>query len=161
PGALSDARPNNILAPYWADLDGTGADGIRVATISRDSRDWIVVEWRVKLYGTDQALHFQAWIGTGTDEAVRFAYDPGALPHGAKAFAIGAKNALGKGQLLTAEPSTDYAVKTSGSRPGGTLDYTVRVQGMAPADAQLVTSMTSEGVPGVTVVQAKLRVVSP
>jgi subtilisin family serine protease len=162
PNAVSDNRPNNILAPYWADLDGTGADGIRVATVNSDGLDWIVVEWKVKLYGTDQAEHFQAWIAAGVNEKVRFAYDPAALPQGAKVFAVGAENALGKGELLAKQPSADMAVKTTGSRPGGTLDYTVTVRGLAPgADAAVVTSMTSEGVPGVTMVQAKLKVVSP
>lgn len=162
PGGTSDARPNNILAPYWADLDGTGQDGIRVANVAADGREWIVVEWRVKVYGTEKAQHFQAWIATGNTEQVRFAYDPDALAGGAKLFAVGAENALGKGVFVKDEPTSDYAVKTSGSRPGGTLDYSVTVRGLIPGgDGAVVTTMTSEGVPGETIVQTRLKVVSP
>lgn len=160
PSGVSETRPNNVLAPYWADLDGTGAAGIRVATVQAEGREWVVVEWRVKLFGTDQEQHFQAWLGTGDSERIRFAYDEAALPNGAKAFAVGAENALGKGELQSVAPGPDLAVKTTGSRPGGTVDYSLTVTGVAPsADAALVTSMTSDGVPGTTIVQTKLPVI--
>ena len=35
------AKPNGVLAPYWTDLDGTGAPGIRVASLgSTGQRGW-------------------------------------------------------------------------------------------------------------------------
>ena len=34
PAGPDPARPNNILAPFWTDLDGTGAPGIFAATVS-------------------------------------------------------------------------------------------------------------------------------
>ena len=45
------ARPNNVLAPFWTDLDGTGAPGI-LAVLTDGVSDWIVVEWRVNVFGT-------------------------------------------------------------------------------------------------------------
>ena len=50
------ARPNNVLAPFWTDLDGTAAEGIRLALIEdQDTGDaWIVVEWQVNVYRHDQ-----------------------------------------------------------------------------------------------------------
>ncbi len=159
PAVLGRERPNNVLAPYWADLDGTGADGIRVARVQAEGREWIVVEWRVNLYGTEQGQHFQAWIATGDAERIRFAYDAAALPSGARTFAVGAENALGKGELITTAPAADVAVRSAGGSPGGTLDYRLTVTGMFPtANASVTTSMRSEGVPGTTVRQTKLGV---
>jgi hypothetical protein len=162
PAALSKDRPNNVLAPYWADLDGTGADGIRVATVQSEGREWIVVEWRVNLYGTTQTQHFQAWLATGAQENIRFAYDADALPAGAKTFAVGAENAVGKGELVSVAPSSDLKIASSGGRPGGKLDYAVTVTGVFPgAHAAVTTSMRSEGVPGTTLNKVKFGVVTP
>jgi hypothetical protein len=162
PSAPTEDRPNNILAPYWADLDGTGADGIRVATVQSEGREWIVVEWRLKLHGTDQAHHFQAWLATGGEERIRFAYDAAALPSGAKSFAVGAENALGKGELVSVAPTSDLSVTSSLGRPGGKLDYSVTVTGGFPtAHAAVTTSMRGDGVPGTTVKQVSVGVRAP
>ncbi len=162
PGGLDKNRPNNILAPYWADLDGTAAEGIKVATSTVDGREWIVAEWRVKVYGTEVRQQFQVWIATGEREEIRFAYDPDALPSGDIKFAVGAENALGKGELLTSRPDKDLVVRSAGGRPGGVLRFGVTVTGLAPADDHLLTaSMTSDGVPGTTLVRTKLGVSAP
>ncbi|WP_203912092.1 S8 family serine peptidase [Rhizocola hellebori] len=162
PTEVTKDRPNNVLAPYWADLDGTGADGIRVATVQSEGKTWIVVEWQVNLYGTDQTQVFQAWLATGAQESVRFAYDADALPNGAKTFAVGAENALGKGELVSVAPSNDVAVASSGGRPGGMLDFSVTVTGVLPAaHAAVTTSMRSDGVPGTTLKQVKFGVDAP
>ncbi|HEX6685359.1 MAG TPA: S8 family serine peptidase [Candidatus Limnocylindrales bacterium] len=162
PLKAGDERPNNLLAPYWTDLDGTGEQGVRVANVQQDGHGWLVVDWHVKHYGIGRKAHFQLWIGTGDTERIRFAYDAKALPGGAKQFAVGAENALGAGVLRSDEPSADIAVTTSGFQPGGTLEYTVPVQGVAPsAAASFSTSMNSPGVPGTTIVHTKLAVVSP
>ena len=44
--------PNNFLAPFWTDLDGTGAPGIFIATLTDGVDDWIVVESRLNVFGT-------------------------------------------------------------------------------------------------------------
>jgi hypothetical protein len=161
PSKADDERPNNLLAPYWSDLDGTGEEGVRVSTVDRDQRTWIVVEWHVKRYGTEDKTHFQLWIASGENEVARFAYDEKALPSGA--FSFGAENALGAGVLRAgAQPSADLLVTSRGFRPGGMLEFTIPVRGGAlSASASFTTSMTSQGVPGTTIVRTGLPVVSP
>ena len=34
PAGPDPARPNNVLAPFWTDLDGTGAPGILATVLS-------------------------------------------------------------------------------------------------------------------------------
>ncbi len=59
------ARPNNVLAPYWTDLDGTGAPGIYAAIISDSDtgESWFVSEWQVNVFGTTELKTSQLWIG--------------------------------------------------------------------------------------------------
>ncbi|GHJ46470.1 peptidase S8 [Catellatospora sp. TT07R-123] len=159
PKSAEAARPNNVLAPYWADLDGSAAEGVRVAEVDRDGRKWIVVEWRVNRFGTEDGQRFQAWLAEGDQEDVRFAYDAKELPGGAAVFAVGAENALGKGVLSTDAPKADRAVVSTGGHPGGVASYTVTLRGVTPADGTLVTTMTSPDVPGTTVVRNHLPVV--
>lgn len=154
PDGATEVRPNNVVAPYWADLDGTGEPGVRVAKVEDGGQRWIVVDFQLKRYGTEEKVRFQAWLATGDEERIRFAYDATDEP-----AVIGAENALGQGDLALRPARSDYAVTSSGSRPGGTLDYTITVRGLHSAsDSSFTTSMTSDGVPGTTVVRTRLPV---
>src|SRR6185312_14909126 len=60
-----DTPPNGVLAPYWTDLDGSSADGIRANVLTDGVNSWIVVEWKVHLYGDltpAGARSMQVWI---------------------------------------------------------------------------------------------------
>ena len=63
PTGPDPAPPNNMLAPFWTDLDGTGADGIYVAVLTDGVDTWIVIEHQVNVFGTTSNRHFQVWIG--------------------------------------------------------------------------------------------------
>ena len=81
PQTLPDpARPNGVLAPFWTDLDGTGAPGIFIAVLTDGVNTWIVVESRLNVFGTTSQRVFQAWIGVNGTEDITFAYDPANLP---------------------------------------------------------------------------------
>lgn len=91
PGA---ARPNNVLAPFWTDLDGTGAPGIYLTTLTDGVKTWVVVEWRVNVFGTSSLRTFQLWIGVNGEQDITFAYPspPPASPGGGSALLVGAEN---------------------------------------------------------------------
>ena len=91
------ARPNGVLAPFWTDLDGTGAPGIFIATLTDGVNDWIVVESRLNVFGTTSQRVMQVWIGVNGTEDITFAYDPANLPgrSGGLSFNVGAENAEG------------------------------------------------------------------
>ena len=38
------ARPNNVLAPLWSDLNPAGAGSIRVASLTGGGFAWIVID---------------------------------------------------------------------------------------------------------------------
>ena len=47
PAFTNPAAPNNVLAPFWTDLDLTSARGgaSRVATLTDGVSTWLVVDW--------------------------------------------------------------------------------------------------------------------
>jgi|GEM_PF-6099829 len=87
------AAPNNVLAPYWTDLDPTLAGAVRIGTLTDGADTWIVIDWAgVPEAGNAANTHtFEIWIGLNTDthpgEDVTYAY--------------GAQTGTGQGGLLT------------------------------------------------------------
>jgi hypothetical protein len=120
PGTLgSPQSPNGILAPFWTDLDGTGAPGIYIADLTDGVDSWIVVEWRVNVFGTTSLRTFQVWIGINGVEDITYAYNPAALPGdpAGHPFVVGVENLDGSsGASITGLPSGDLRV-TSVSTP--------------------------------------------
>src|SRR5262249_52369899 len=87
------ARPNNVIAPLWTDLNPPAGGGIRIAVLTDDpthpttAHSWLVVDWgKVKNF-TDATTHsFEIWIqlasgGAGTSpssEEIGVEYGTGA-----------------------------------------------------------------------------------
>lgn len=86
PGGPDPARPNNMLAPLWSDLEGTDAEGIfaLILTDTGTGDSWIVVEYRVEVFGTEIPEVLQVWIGlnndTNPEQDITYAYDPATRP---------------------------------------------------------------------------------
>jgi subtilisin family serine protease len=162
-GIPDPARPNNVLAPFWTDLDGTGAPGVFVATVARGDASYVVVEWRVNLFGTTSPRVFELWLGTGATQDVAFAYDPGHLPVPAagQPFQVGAENVAGTGgQGLPPgrAPTEDLVVTSTPAVPGATAAYSVTALGTRPGPGALTTTATTPAVPGTTVVSSPIGV---
>ncbi|HEU5151140.1 MAG TPA: S8 family serine peptidase [Iamia sp.] len=163
--AIGDpARPNNILAPFWTDLDGTGRPGIYIGVLTDGIDDWIVVEWRVNLYGTSSPRVFQAWIGVNGSEDISFAYDPSALPAAPPAgysLLVGAENVDGAGTSTLAPgtaPTGDMRVVSGDEVPSGTVQWDVTVRGTAAGTAAVEAEATSNAHPGTVVATNELVV---
>ncbi|WP_203832005.1 S8 family serine peptidase [Catellatospora citrea] len=157
------ARPNNVLAPFWSDLDGTNDEGARVATLTDGVNTWLVIEWQVDVWGTNSNRHFQIWIGVNGTQDISYAYDAAALPAdpGGQAYIVGAESADGTGgeQLPVGTlPTEDLVVTSTDPAPGGSASYTVNLRGILPGSGVLTTEMTASTVPGVTVVNSTVVV---
>jgi hypothetical protein len=158
PTGASPARPNNVLAPFWTDLDGTNAPGILVGALTGGGRTYIVVEHRVNVWDTTDQRRFQVWIGTGTTQQVWFTYSaPQADPAG-QDFLVGAENANGEGQMAATLPAGDLVVTSSAFIPGGSAQYTVWVKGTGAGTGVATSQMTSALVPGTTVTRSEIEV---
>ena len=160
PTGADPAAPNNVMAPFWTDLDGTGTPGVYVGALGDGTNSWVVVEHRVNVWGTTDQRRFQTWIGTNGVQDISFAYDPDALPGdpAGQQFLVGAENEVGQGDMAAELPSEDLVVTSTDPAPGDTAEYRMTVRGIKKGSGTVTTRMTATGVPGVTIEQDSLRV---
>jgi hypothetical protein len=157
------AKPNNVLAPFWTDLDGTGAPGLFIGVLTDGVNDWIVVEWRVHDFGTATNRSFQVWLGANGVQDIVFAYDAASiasLPSG-QDLVVGAENLNGtggEGLPVNTLPAEDLRVTSTDPVPGASTSYTVTVKGLFPAPGTVTTSVVTPAVPGTTVVKTTVTV---
>jgi subtilisin family serine protease len=156
------ARPNNVLAPYWTDLNPAVGGKIYVGRVMSKGARYLVVEWRrVRVYHSSDVETFELWLRLGATQRVSFAYGPvtgAAAPTG---LMVGAENADGTSAVtLPAAPVSGarYVVQTSGSRPGETETIPFTVTTGAAGDPTLTAVMHSPLVAGQTIVKVPLHV---
>jgi Subtilase family/PA domain/Fibronectin type-III domain len=160
PQTLPDpALPNSVLAPFWTDLDGTGAPGILAAELTDGVSTWLVIEWRVNVFGTTSLRVFQHWLGEGDAEDISFVYDPANLPAAPTAgfgLTVGAENQAGSAgdQIAPTTPETppteDLRVTSTPGSPGGTLAYSYELKGVATGVGEARTTMRTPLIRGAT-----------
>lgn len=68
--------PNNVLAPFWTNLNPSAAGAVRIAVLTDGTYNWIVVDWEKvpNFSSSSQENSFEAWIRTGGVEDISFAY---------------------------------------------------------------------------------------
>jgi hypothetical protein len=162
PSGPSSARPNNVLAPFWTDLNGEGAPGISIGTLTDGVNDWMVVQWDVNVFGTTDTRHFQVWIGlqsnTPSTQDITYVYSaPQADPAG-QPFLVGAENEAGEGAMSATLPSDPLRVTSTDPQPGDTFSYTVTARGVKRGDGNVHTEMKAQKVPGVTTLDTGVAV---
>ena len=158
PAGASPARPNNMLAPFWTDLDGTGAPGIFAATLTDGVDDWIVIEYRVNVFGTTSLRTFQTWIGVNGVQDITFAYAAAQTNPNGQDFLVGAENAVGAGDMEEVLPTGDLRVTSTAPTPGESVTYSLIVLGNSTGVGTLTSEMGATGVPGTTVVKTNITV---
>ena len=157
------ARPNGVLAPYWSDLDGTGAPGVRAASVTDGTRTWIVVQWNVHVYGDVSAAGaraMQVWIGVNGTQAISYAYDTSAQGVGTPTgtgLTVGAENVTGTaGAQISGLPTGSYVVTSTPGQPGGIRTYSLSIQAKARGIQALTSTLDSDVVAGTTRVRTPI-----
>jgi Subtilase family/PA domain/Fibronectin type-III domain len=174
------ARPNNVLAPLWSDLNpsSTGAGSIRVATLSGGGQTWLVVDWEgVKNFSNATAHSFEVWLrlasgaaGTGpSSEQVTFSYGTGTTAANAgsgdpaSGQNWGAENRDGSsGANIATAPAngSEFAVNTTPPTPGGSVSIPFQLTAKKNGEGTWtsVAALTSDTTPGVTEVVQPITV---
>ena len=164
PQTFPDAgRPNNVLAPYWTDLDPGAGGSVSIGSLTDGVNSWTILEWNaVPVFGQPaDAQSFQIWILQGDTESITYAYGDvtgAAAPDGANA---GAENRDGtSGQNISPFPVTnsDYTVATSPPVPGAKLVLGYDAQAKRRGLYQLVARLGSDITLGSTTEVVNLRV---
>lgn len=139
------AVPNNILAPFWTDLN-PGAGGRVLANVLTDGNDtWTIIEWEsVPNFGDGETNTFQVWIGLNNDanpgEDISFVYGSDISDGGGGFLTVGAENKSGNsggtvyfdGVGTAPSPSTtgyEVDVFSTPSMPGETHIITFSARG--------------------------------
>jgi subtilisin family serine protease len=128
-------RPNNVLAPFWTDLNPGAAGAVRIGTLTDGSDTWIVVDWEgVREFSQPRLASFQIWIGVdgdanpGTDVSYAFGTIQGNGDGGL--LTVGAENNSGsKGQVTyfngTGTLPSNGTQLVVGSTPGAVGSHTI------------------------------------
>jgi subtilisin family serine protease len=161
-------RPNNVLAPFWTDLTGDGADGIRAAVLTDDETgdEYFVAEWDLLVLNTEEPVTFQLWIGLGPAEDISYTYglaEGETLPDPAEqGLTIGAENLDGSGgdQLEPADElaGVDLRVTSAGGAPGARASYRMTLRAVRRGNASVTTTLTSPAVPGSTIARSDILI---
>ena len=160
PIGADPSRPNNVLAPFWTDLDGTGAPGVLVAMVTDGASDYLAVEWRVNAYDTSTLEVFQAFVRLGADagdkrQNIWFQYKPGAVTDSGLPFVVRAENEVGAvGTQFAAGkvPAHDIDVLSTDPVVAVPVSYTVQVRGVQYGTGIVMTTADTPLVTGTTVV---------
>ena len=134
------ARPNNVLAPWWTDLNpGTGG-AVRIGTLTDGADTWIVVDFdAVREFSQNRRDSFEIWIGVNGDahpaEDITYAFgtlqgngDGGFLTVGAEnIFGNRGQNRYLDGTGTIPVNGTELRVTGTPGAPGEThnIDFTV------------------------------------
>jgi subtilisin family serine protease len=164
PGGEDPARPNNILAPFWTDLDGTMDEGIFAVVLTDGTNDWIAIEWRVDVFGTTDQRKFQVWIGLNDDanpeQDISFTYSAPQTDPAGQDYLVGAENVEGAGQVDRLLPGPgDLVVTSSDAVPGDRVTYAVIVRGNQKGVSTVTSEMEASNSPGVVIVRTDIRVI--
>jgi subtilisin family serine protease len=170
------ARPNNVIAPWWTDLDlsqaATPNTGARIEiledTMTGDA--WLVIDYEdVATFGTCtpgpcDINDFQIWIGLAEDpsevEDVTMAH--GDLGTGVPGFTnAGAENRDGSsGVNISPLPTdgSDWTINTSPPTPGGFVEITYNAVGKRRGTFVIPARMTTDQTVGITTQRVTLTV---
>jgi hypothetical protein len=149
--------PNNVLAPFWTDLNPGAGGALRAAYLSGGGLTWLVLDWEaVPTWSGDEVDSFQIWIGVNGYEDISFTYGP-VVDGDSGWLTVGAENLYGNsgqnwyvdgdGTLVSA--GDEVRVVSVPGAPGETHIITYTATGEDPGTWTNCAEMTSDIFPGV------------
>ena len=159
PGGTSPERPNDVLAPFWTDLDGTAANGIYAAILTDGVGNfWLIIESHLDVFGTTDERILQVWIGLNGVQDITFNYGNAQPDPNGQDFLVGAENEIGEGEMNATLPTEDFVVVSTDPTPGDSATYRVVVRGIGVGTGRVRTEMTGPGLPGTTIVRTAIPI---
>jgi hypothetical protein len=124
--------PNNVLAPFWSDLNPAFGGAVRIGTLTDGVSTWIVVDWEGVVNYSDRLPNdFQIWIRVGTVEDISFGYDR--VSNGDLGLlTVGAENSFGNS-------GQNFYYNGTGTLPGPETGVVVTSEPAAPGEIHNVT----------------------
>ena len=132
------AVPNNVLAPFWTDLNPAAGGRVLINTLTDGTNSWVVVEWEsVPNFGDGQTNTAQVWISYTQPDDISFVYGPDITTGDGGFLTVGAENAFGN------SGGTVYfdgaGTPPSPSFPNGTFEVDVFATPGSPGESHTIT----------------------
>ncbi len=158
----SPARPNNVIAPYWTDLDPSAGGAIRVAVLTDDTSgtNYLVIDYdHVPDYGSAKTNTFEVWIQLGDTEGQWLDYGHLDGPNG-QALAVGAENSDGTSgvNVDATNLAPEYFVATSPPVAGGSVTFGYDASSAKAGSYSLYAGLTSPIVKGYPIKRVAITV---
>jgi subtilisin family serine protease len=157
------AAPNNVIAPFWSDLDPTKGGELRVGTLTDDVTDttYIVLEWDQVANWSDTGTNsFQIWITAGATEETYIVYDGAPTAETDAGPLTGAENRDGSSgkTVATVDPDSAYQVLTDPPVAGGTVSFDYVVKGTKKGTWTTTAKVTSDALNTTPIKKTKIKV---
>jgi hypothetical protein len=162
PASFPDAAvPNNVIAPFWTDLDPSAGGSVSVGSLSDGVTDFLIIEWNgVPTFSGGGSNSFQVWITLGADEQTYITYGGPLTPDAAVGSLTGAENRTGSSGVTVADvdPDSGYQVLTSPPTAGGAVTFDYTVKGLAKGNWSTVAKLTSPALNTIPVEKTQIKV---
>jgi Subtilase family/PA domain/Fibronectin type-III domain len=164
------SRPNNVVAPFWTDLNPSFGGNIYMAQVGDGVDDWVVVDFEsVRNYDTADTHTFEIWFrnsgfGSGSgpgSEQVTVVYGANGVGDPDTVTEMGAENRDGSsGQNLGSYPGNgaQLTVDMGQPTPGGSVAIPFDVTGKKTGTYHSDAALTSDQTPGTTIAPQALTV---
>ncbi|HUH92543.1 MAG TPA: S8 family serine peptidase [Casimicrobiaceae bacterium] len=167
------ARPNNVIALFWNDMNPPAGGAMRIGVLGDGSNNWLVIDYeQVKNFSDTNTHTGEIWLqlsggaaGTGpSSEQITLSYGTANSGAGDPGSGInwGAENRDGTSGLNIPGPGpangSEFRVTTAPPTPGGSQTITFDASSKKAGTYKSVAGMTSDVTPGVTEVTQTLTV---
>ncbi len=151
-------RPNNVLAPFWSDLNPAFGGALRAGILSDGGMRWLVLDWEdVANYGDEAPNSFQIWIGLNGVEDISFTYGDVTEGDQSAGLGVGAENKFGdngkswfyNGDGTAVAADTELRVVSQPGEAGETHHIHYSAEGVALGTWTNAARLTSDIVAGV------------
>lgn len=147
-------QPNNVIAPFWTDLDGSAGGNFYAGELTDGVSTWLILEWEnVPEYGGTDAYTFQIWIEVLSGiEDITMLYARVDGDGSSDGLTVGAENDTGtSGDNWGAVPTLtdEIAVLAVPGTPGDSHTIYFEAEGMAVRPWTNCAEMTADTFGGV------------
>jgi hypothetical protein len=127
--------PNNVLAPFWSDLNPAFGGAMRAGVLTDGADRWLILDWEGVVNYGGGANSFQIWIGLAGDahpgEDITFAF--GTVTGGEAGFlTVGAENSFGNS-------GQNIYYNGTGTAPSDAIGVRVESVPSTPGESHVIT----------------------
>jgi len=124
--------PNNVLAPFWTDLNPGFSGAMRAGVLTDGVDSWVVFDWdSVPNFSDHQPNSFEVWIGINGVQDISYAFGP--VTGGEfGSLTVGAENRFGN-------RGANFFVNGTGTAPGDGVTVTFAPSPGGPGETKVVT----------------------